>query len=70
MFTTLLSIDGNTATLNIIAKIGGYPVAVIQGKHIGLSFHPELDGVTIFHEILYDSSSKLFWMNLEKVDAA
>ena len=60
--------SGNS--VNIIAKIGGYPVAVIQGKHIGLSFHPELDGVTIFHEILYDSSSNFFWMDLEKVDAA
>ena len=57
-------------SVNIIAKIGGYPVAVIQGKHIGLSFHPELDGVTIFHEILYDSSSNFFRMNLEKIDAA
>ena len=60
--------SGNS--VNIIAKIGGHPVAVMQGKHIGLSFHPELDGVTIFHEILYDSSSNFFWMNLEKVDAA
>ena len=60
--------SGNS--VNIIAKIGGYPVAVIQGKHIGLSFHPELDGVTIFHEILYDSSSNFFRMNLEKIDAA
>ena len=60
--------SGNS--VNIIAKIGGYPVAVIQGKHIGLSFHPELDGVTIFHEILYDSSSNFFGMNLEKIDAA
>lgn len=60
--------SGNS--VNIIAKIGDYPVAVIQGKHIGLSFHPELDGVTIFHEILYDSSSNFFGMNLEKIDAA
>ena len=60
--------SGNS--VNIIAKIDGYPVAVIQGKHIGLSFHPELDGVTIFHEILYDSSSNFFGMNLEKIDAA
>ena len=60
--------SGNS--VNIIAKIGGYPVAVMQGKHIGLSFHPELDGVTIFHEILYDSSSNFFGMNLEKIDAA
>ena len=58
------------SSVNIIAKISGYPVAVMQGKHIGLSFHPELDGVTIFHEILYDSSSNFFWMNLEKIDAA
>ena len=58
------------SSVNVIAKIGGCPVAVMQGKHIGLSFHPELDGITIFHEILYDSSSNFFWMDLEKVDAA
>jgi len=58
------------SSVNIIAKINGYPVAVVQGKHLGLSFHPELDGVTIFHEILYDSSSNFFWTNLDKVDAA
>ena len=58
------------SSVNVIAKIGGCPVAVMQGKHIGLSFHPELDGITIFHEILYDSSSNFFGMNLEKIDAA
>ena len=58
------------SSVNIIAKINGYPVAVVQGKHLGLSFHPELDGVTIFHEILYNPSSDFFLMNLNKVDAA
>jgi len=63
-------IISSSSSVNIIAKIDDCPVAVMQGKHIGLSFHPELDGITIFHEILYDSSSNFFWMNLDKVDAA
>ena len=54
----------------ILAMIKNSPAVILQGMHLGMSFHPELDGVTIFHEILFNSSSKFYWSNLNKVDAA
>ena len=53
-----------------MGKIDNTPVAVFDGKHIGLSFHPELDGISIFHEMLFDSSSKLFSNKFENFNAA
>ena len=57
-------------SVNVLAKIDNSPAVVMQGRHLGLSFHPELDGVTIFHEILFDSSCKFHWTNLNKLNAA
>ena len=54
----------------VLAMIKNFPAVILQGMHLGMSFHPELDGVTIFHEILFNSSSKFYWSNLSKVDAA
>lgn len=53
-----------------MGKIDKTPVAVFDGKHIGLSFHPELDEISIFHEMLFDSSSKLFSNKFENFNAA
>jgi len=41
--------------VNIIANYKGSPCAVQSGKHVGLSFHPELNGVSIFHEIAFNN---------------
>ena len=54
----------------VLTMINNSPAVVLQGMHLGMSFHPELDGITIFHEILFNSSSKFYWSNLNKVDAA
>ena len=54
----------------VLAMIKNSPAVILQGMHLGMSFHPELDGVTIFHEILFNSSSKFCWSNLNKIDAA
>ena len=56
--------------VRVLTTINDYPAIVLQGMHLGMSFHPELDGITIFHEILYNPSSKFYWTNLNKVDAA
>ena len=56
--------------VNVLAMIDSSPAVVMQGRHLGLSFHPELDGVTIFHEILFNPSCKFYWQNLNKVNAA
>ena len=53
-----------------MGRIDNTPVAVFDGKHIGLSFHPELDEISIFHEMLFDSSSKLFSYKSENFNAA
>lgn len=37
-------------TVNVMARFKGEPVAVQQGPHMGLSFHPELDDETFFHK--------------------
>ena len=63
-------ITGLSENVRVLTMIKDYPAIVLQGKHLGMSFHPELDGITIFHEILYNPSSKFYWTNLNKVDAA
>ena len=63
-------ITGLSDNVRVLTMIKDYPAIVLQGKHLGMSFHPELDGITIFHEILYKPSSKFYWTNLNKVDAA
>ncbi len=50
----------------VLAMIKNSPAVILQGMHLGMSFHPELDGVTIFHEILFNSSSKFYWSNLNQ----
>ena len=57
-------------SINVLATIDNFPAVVMDGKHLGLSFHPELDGITIFHEILFNPSCKFYWPNLNKVNAA
>jgi len=57
-------------SINVLATIDNFPAVVMEGKHLGLSFHPELDGITIFHEILFNPSCKFYWPNLNKVNAA
>ena len=60
----------NYDSVNVLATIDNFPAVVMEGKHLGLSFHPELDGITIFHEILFNPSCKFHWSNLNKVNAA
>ena len=73
MIATLIrapKIISTNDSVNVLAMIDSSPAVVMQGRHLGLSFHPELDGVTIFHEILFNPSSKFYWSNLNKVNAA
>ena len=52
--------------VSILAYHKDIPCAVKSGKHIGLSFHPELNGVSIFHEIAFNK----FINNKEGLHAA
>ena len=63
----ILKINKN---INVIAEIDNSPAAVFDGRHMGLSFHPELNGVTYFHEMLFSSSSTLNFKNSESINAA
>ena len=63
----ILKINKN---INVIAEIDNSPAAVFDGKHMGLSFHPELNGVTFFHEMLFSSPSTLNFKNRESINAA
>lgn len=54
--------------VEILAEYNGEICAVKQGKHIGLAFHPELDGVSIFHKSAFISNS--ISSNKEKPHAA
>ena len=63
----ILKINKN---INVIAKIDNSPAAVFDGRHMGLSFHPELNGVTFFHEMLFSSSNTLNFQNSESINAA
>ncbi len=39
--------------VEILSTYGGEAVAVKQGRHVALSFHPELNGEPLFHELAF-----------------
>ena len=39
--------------VEILAEYNNEPCAIKQGKHIALSFHPELNGINIFHKATF-----------------
>ena len=45
--------------VNVLATFNGLPCALQSGRHLGLSFHPELNGVSIFHEFAFKKSVAL-----------
>ena len=53
--------------VNVLATFNDAPCAVQSGLHLGLTFHPELNGVTIFHELLF---KKLVALKEERIHAA
>ena len=44
--------------VEVLAEVDGNPVAVRQGKHMGLSFHPELSGDTRLHRMFLEGLRK------------
>ena len=40
----------------VLLDLDDSPIAIYNGMHMGLSFHPELNGVTIFHDSLFRGS--------------
>lgn len=54
----------------IIATYKDSPVAILAGHCLCLTFHPELDQIDIFHKILFDSSSEVYFKKLDQYHAA
>ena len=49
--------------INVIAKQDNFPVAILTKNLLGLSFHPEIDGIDIFHKMMFEKSSKFYYKN-------
>jgi 5'-phosphate synthase pdxT subunit len=46
-------INAIESNIEILASYNAQPVAVRQGRHIGLTFHPELNDVSLFHQLAF-----------------
>lgn len=46
-------INAIESNVEILARYNNMPVAVRQGHHIGLTFHPELNDVSLFHQLAF-----------------
>ena len=51
--------------VNIVAKHENLPVAIFAKNLLGLSFHPEIDGIDIFHKMMFDKTSKFYYRNMD-----
>ena len=55
----------------VLLDLNDSPIAVYNGMHMGLSFHPELNGVTLFHDSLFGGSvNSNFQAPAGKINAA
>ena len=71
--TTLIrapKIIGYDNNIHVLGRYDNLPVAILSGHHLCLSFHPELDNIDIFHRILFDSKSDLFYKKINQLNAA
>ena len=46
-------IKGAGNEIQVLLELDDSPIAIYNGMHMGLSFHPELNGVTLFHDSLF-----------------
>ena len=46
-------IKGVGNEIQVLLELDDSPIAIYNGMHMGLSFHPELNGVTLFHDSLF-----------------
>ena len=71
--TTLIRAPRITRLSDDIKVLGEYnnsPIAILSGHHLGLSFHPELDEIDIFHQIIFDKQSEFYFKKIEHLDVA
>ena len=48
----------------ILGTLKDDPVAFISGNKLCLTFHPELDQIDIFHRILFDPLSDVYYKKI------
>ena len=54
----------------VLLDLDDSPIAIYNGMHMGLSFHPELNGVTMFHDSLFKRSVNSNFHIPENINAA
>ncbi len=42
------------AAVDVVARLDGEPVAIVQGPHLGLAFHPEMSGDDRVHRLFLE----------------
>ncbi len=52
--------------LKVIGIYDNKPIAILSGHHLCLSFHPELNGINIFHRVLFDKECKVYYKNINE----
>ena len=63
-------IKGVGNEIQVLLEFDDSPIAIYNGMHMGLSFHPELNGVTLFHDCLFGGSVSSNFQALGNINAA
>ena len=63
-------IKGVGNEIQVLLDLDDSPIAIYNGMHMGLSFHPELNGVTLFHDSLFGGSVNSNFQALGNINAA
>ena len=63
-------IKGVGNEIQVLLELDDSPIAIYNGMHMGLSFHPELNGVTLFHDSLFGGSVNSNFQDLGNINAA
>ena len=63
-------IKGVGNEIQVLLEFDDSPIAIYNGMHMGLSFHPELSGVTLFHDSLFGGSVNSNFQALGNINAA
>ena len=63
-------IKGVGNEIQVLLELDDLPIAIYNGMHMGLSFHPELNGVTLFHDSLFRGLVNSNFQALGNINAA
>ena len=63
-------IKGVGNEIQVLLELDDSPIAIYNGMHMGLSFHPELNGVTLFHDSIFRGLVNSNFQALGNINAA